>query len=173
MHVKKKEMSKLKPSKGFTLVELIVVVAIILIIAVLVVAAIGGIMDTARESALESDANAIARQFNLYNAVATDENTRIVFWGPGGGTMINDPPSGFGVNTIDGVTTISLVHDTTTGVIPFQTAITLSQQNFQLLTGDAPGGHVTLEYTGTIAGEDTDGNTTSAVIGMWVVVPTT
>lgn len=57
-----------KNKKGFTLVELIVVIAILLIISVLAVVGFGQIIDNARLSATTADANRLAGQLNLYNA---------------------------------------------------------------------------------------------------------
>jgi prepilin-type N-terminal cleavage/methylation domain-containing protein len=59
-----------KKRKGFTLVELIVVIGILLVLSVLAILALSNISDAARRSANSADANTLARALNTYNSVA-------------------------------------------------------------------------------------------------------
>ena len=63
-----------KNKKGFTLIELIVVIAILLLISVLAVVGFGNIIDNARESAERADAARLAGQLNNFNTFAHDSN---------------------------------------------------------------------------------------------------
>ena len=65
-----------KKRKGFTLVELVVVIAILLALGVGAVMALGGMADTAERAALTSDANTAVRSLNLFNTLA-DSTRRI------------------------------------------------------------------------------------------------
>lgn len=65
-----------KSNKGFTLVELIVVIAILMILAVVGVMSFGGIMDSANEANERADARNLAQQLNMFNA-AVPESGRI------------------------------------------------------------------------------------------------
>ena len=66
-----------KKKKGFTLVELIVVVSVLLILAVLAVVAYSNITDSARQAALRSDASTLAGALNNYNAMCPGNNVII------------------------------------------------------------------------------------------------
>ena len=63
-----------KKRKGFTLVELIVVMAVLLVLSVLAVMAYSDIQETFRRSARVSDAGAIARSINTYNSACAPGN---------------------------------------------------------------------------------------------------
>ena len=62
-----------KKNKGFTLVELMVVLTILLILSTLAVVTFGGVMDSARESAQMADAGILVRQINTFNSLARPE----------------------------------------------------------------------------------------------------
>jgi prepilin-type N-terminal cleavage/methylation domain-containing protein len=64
-------MSVKKTNKGFTMVELIVVIAVLLILAVIAVVVFSGIIENARRATIISDANTIARNLNTANSIAT------------------------------------------------------------------------------------------------------
>lgn len=57
-----------KKRKGFTLVELIVVMAVLLVLSVLAVLAYSNIQENFRDAARSSDAMAVARSLNTYNS---------------------------------------------------------------------------------------------------------
>lgn len=59
----------MKRNKGFTLVELISVIALLLVLSVLAVVAYSNITDAARNAAIQSDANTLARAINSFNSV--------------------------------------------------------------------------------------------------------
>ena len=63
-----------KNKKGFTLIELIVVIAILLLISVLAVVGFGNIIDNARDSAMRADAARLAGQVNNFNTFAATGN---------------------------------------------------------------------------------------------------
>jgi prepilin-type N-terminal cleavage/methylation domain-containing protein len=60
-----------KKKKGFTLVELIVVIGILLVLAVLATVGYGNLSDTARRAALRADAVTLTRALNVFNSVST------------------------------------------------------------------------------------------------------
>lgn len=62
----------MKNNKGFTLVELISVIALLLVLSVLAVVAYSNITDAARQAAISSDANTLARALNSFNSVVND-----------------------------------------------------------------------------------------------------
>lgn len=70
-----------KKSKGFTLVELIVVIGVLAILAVAAVVGFQGIQANARRATLSAEANMTASVLNNFNAVATapvaGENGRV------------------------------------------------------------------------------------------------
>jgi prepilin-type N-terminal cleavage/methylation domain-containing protein len=67
-------MIKSKRGKGFTLVELIVVVAVLLILSVLAVVAYSNITASARQAALRADGSRLAGALNNYNSMCPGEN---------------------------------------------------------------------------------------------------
>jgi prepilin-type N-terminal cleavage/methylation domain-containing protein len=60
--------------KGFTLVELIVVMAVLTVLAVTAAVSLSGVAASANSTGLKSDAAALARQLNLYNALVPEGN---------------------------------------------------------------------------------------------------
>jgi len=61
---------KAKPTKGFTLVELIVVIAILVVLSGMAVVAFVGLTAAAERNAAEADAAALASALNNFNAYA-------------------------------------------------------------------------------------------------------
>ena len=64
-----------KNKKGFTLVELIVVVAIIAILGTAAGLAVSGVVDRARKNTCISDASTVATQINMYETEGEDYAT--------------------------------------------------------------------------------------------------
>jgi prepilin-type N-terminal cleavage/methylation domain-containing protein len=60
--------------KGFTLVELIVVMAVLMILSVTAVVSLSNITASARSAGLKSDAATVVRQLNVYNALVPVSN---------------------------------------------------------------------------------------------------
>lgn len=63
---------KINPSRGFTIVELLIVVVIIAILAAITIVAYNGIQARAKTSSAQSAANTVAKKAELYN---TDDTT--------------------------------------------------------------------------------------------------
>jgi len=68
----------MKSNKGFTLVELIVVIAILALLSSLAVSAFSGIMNQARDAQRIHAANAIASALNNFNTLAVSDAHRII-----------------------------------------------------------------------------------------------
>ncbi|MCL2665952.1 MAG: type II secretion system GspH family protein [Defluviitaleaceae bacterium] len=98
-----------KRNKGFSLVELIVVISIMLVLSVLAVVAFSQIADSARLAAERSDASAVARSLNTFNALANAGQRY---------EEKDDIPT-----TTD---TFTIVHDDTTGVMPIVLSVTVT-----------------------------------------------
>jgi len=64
-----------KKKKGFTLVELIIVLAVLLILSVLAVLAFTNLQEQFAEGARISDANTVARQINTVNSACPGDTT--------------------------------------------------------------------------------------------------
>lgn len=73
-------MKKYNPrhNKGFTLVELIVVIGILLILSSIAVVSFGNIMENARNAARHADAARLASALNQFNALAATPEDRVV-----------------------------------------------------------------------------------------------
>lgn len=87
-----------KSNAGFSLTEIIIVVALIALLTVGAVAAYGGVQRNARLTALHNDASALATAMNNFNAQAAQGNR----------LTIGPPPNNFPNNTlltVVGVTT--------------------------------------------------------------------
>jgi len=67
----------MKSNKGFTLVELIVVIAILLLLSTLAVNAFSGIMDQARIAQDRQAAAVVASALNTFNSIAVDFDSTI------------------------------------------------------------------------------------------------
>ena len=81
-----------KNEKGFTLVELVIVVAILAILAALLVPRIMGNVEKAKESKELANARTIASEITIHNALVKVEGT---------GTYIPDPLPASGETTLD------------------------------------------------------------------------
>lgn len=82
---------KQKPSTGFTIVELLIVIVVIGILAVITVVAFRGIQDRANDTSIKSDLNSIAKKFELFKI----DNSRYPF-------VNNDSdPAGNELRTLD------------------------------------------------------------------------
>jgi prepilin-type N-terminal cleavage/methylation domain-containing protein len=66
-----------KKKKGFTLVELIVVIGILLALAVLATVGYGSLADQAKRAALRSDAVTVAKALNTFNSIVYSTTDRI------------------------------------------------------------------------------------------------
>ncbi|MGO4129932.1 type IV pilin protein [Janibacter sp. RAF20_2_2] len=55
--------------RGFTIVELLIVIVVIAILAAISVVAYNGVQDRARDSALRTDLNNAAKKFETFNAI--------------------------------------------------------------------------------------------------------
>lgn len=127
-----------KNQKGFTLIELIVVIAILLLISVLAVVGFGNIIDNARDAALRADAGRLAGQVNNFNTFAhpnnrilTDAQLLAAIGVTGNVTLrLNTAAGAAGeagapgrpADTIDGDFTISLEADRVTEVLTWMVA---------------------------------------------------
>jgi type IV pilus assembly protein PilA len=67
-----------KKKKGFTLVELIVVIGILLVLSVLATVAYNNLAAQAEIAGLRSDAATLARALNVYNSLITNKDERIL-----------------------------------------------------------------------------------------------
>jgi prepilin-type N-terminal cleavage/methylation domain-containing protein len=89
------ELRRNKKRKGFTLVELIVVIAIMLVLAVVAGVAIGGIIASANTASARSDATILAQSLNNFNALVTAPATRVTnLTGTGNGVTIDSRRGG-------------------------------------------------------------------------------
>ena len=70
-------MNQLKSKKGFTLVELIVVIGILLVLTVLAAVAFSGLSAQAQQAARRSDARTVAQSLNIYNSLVANNADRI------------------------------------------------------------------------------------------------
>ena len=61
-----------KNRKGFTLIELIVVIGILVVLSVLAAVAYGNLTQDSRDAANNADAAVIARSLNTFNAITDD-----------------------------------------------------------------------------------------------------
>jgi len=64
--------------KGFSLVELIIVIAILLIVSLLTVVAYGNIMQNSRDAAQDAYATVLAEMLNLHNSIADSDDYRVL-----------------------------------------------------------------------------------------------
>lgn len=79
MLIKMREMMRKKDNqKGFTLVELIVVMAILAVLAALAVPRFGGVLGDSKEKARDADIEMITRAAEMYIANETDAATTLV-----------------------------------------------------------------------------------------------
>nr|WP_122013241.1 prepilin-type N-terminal cleavage/methylation domain-containing protein [Maliibacterium massiliense] len=71
-------LNRKKNRKGFTLIELIVVIAIIVILAAIAIPNYIGMQNKANKAVEIADASLIASAINTYNALQTDDADKIV-----------------------------------------------------------------------------------------------
>jgi prepilin-type N-terminal cleavage/methylation domain-containing protein len=98
----------LKTSKGFTIVELLIVIVVIAILAAISIVAYTGIQDRARNSAGLELANQVAGKIRSYNAIAGSWPTGYATTGNKALTPATTPPnteSDLGTATISSQTT--------------------------------------------------------------------
>ena len=75
--------------RGFTIVELLIVVVIIAILAAITIVAYNGIQNRAKASAAQSLANAIVKKAEAFNAIENTYPTAYNTFGTGAGTAGN------------------------------------------------------------------------------------
>ncbi len=63
------QIKTMKQEKGFTIVELLIVIVVIGILAAIVIVAFNGVQARANKTAAESNANTIVKKLEAYNAV--------------------------------------------------------------------------------------------------------
>ncbi len=66
-----------KKRKGFSLIELIVVIGILAVLTVVAVANYGNLTTQARNASLHADATIISRSLNIYNAMSPSDITTL------------------------------------------------------------------------------------------------
>lgn len=75
--------------KGFTIVELLIVVVIIAILAAITIVAYNGIQNRAKASSAQSLANTVVKKAEAFNAVESSYPTSATTFGNGSGTAGN------------------------------------------------------------------------------------
>lgn len=178
-------MENSKNNKGFTLVELITVVAILTILSAMGVSAFGNVTEQARRQAIHADGLTLVAALNNYNALVTQEGHLIGrgstsdFCGlglqlPNG--MSTSSRAIFGGNPTFALgpfdpyasqTTISVTHTAETGFLAMSTTLNLDTDHVTILLG----GYTVGEGTGW---EPVDGMPTihfDTETLMWRVIP--
>ena len=87
-------MRSLKQQKGFTIVELLIVIVVIGILATLVIVTFTGIQQKARNTKRQTDINAIQSHVEAYKAQSGNYPTR---------TEVNDSPAGWRATNMKGL----------------------------------------------------------------------
>lgn len=129
-------IKKMKDEKGFTIVELLIVIVIIAILAAIVIVAYNGVQNRAKNSAAQASANALQKKVEAYNAekgaypsttATTDMATYQTSTLTGSGITIGTPDATTGQKTVQlkictaptGATGYQLTYfDFTTGTLP-------------------------------------------------------
>lgn len=75
--------------KGFTIVELLIVVVIIAILAAITIVAYSGIQNRAKASSAQSLANAVAKKAEAFNATESSYPANVAGFGTGAGSTGN------------------------------------------------------------------------------------
>ena len=133
-----------KRNKGFTLIELIVVIGILLILSAIAVVSFGNIMESARKATRHADATVLMHTLNRFNIHAVTQTSQVrgmsqVEENRFG--VIGDAPWGFITSQevwaadVSGNMTINVRHinnaERTTGIMDFDESVTMSAENMQ------------------------------------------
>ena len=76
-------------TRGFTIVELLIVIVVIAILAAITIVAYNGIQNRAKESAAQSLANTIVKKAEAFNSVEGSYPANVAGFGTGNGTTGN------------------------------------------------------------------------------------
>ena len=167
----------MKSNKGFTLVELIVVIAILVLLSTLAVNAFSGIMEQARIAQDRQAAAVVASSLNTFNSIAVNFASTI---GPAdtpgvGPTTIGTVPAGVIVHGVDsgGFTrNVSIQHnpDGSTGMLPIGVSWNMEQAVWGRIQGVVPNATTSphIQYFHSPLDDNSPGGV--RVRGTWQVV---
>jgi prepilin-type N-terminal cleavage/methylation domain-containing protein len=114
-------------AKGFTIVELLIVIVVIAILAAIVIVAYQGIQNKARATQYQTDAVSIVKKFEAYNAVSN--GYPLTAAGADAATVTTQTTAGANLTTLVNGTTESKLPSTLSifAVVPFATVPTYAQ----------------------------------------------
>jgi prepilin-type N-terminal cleavage/methylation domain-containing protein len=143
-----KVMRQIKPKKrkGFTLVELIVVIGILLILGMLAAVAYGSITREARRSALRTDVRTLASALNIYNAAADTVNRMVAADLP---ITAAAKPNGSTTNTTGAILSLNTSPAqpvTWKDLITTTMSVVMDEVNMNLILGGGPTADVLITY---------------------------